>query len=311
MYDKRIKIPVILSVCLLLVCLLRLTQMQLLKNSFYRDRISELKRQRSQSRQLKTIRGRILDRDGRILAVDQPQFQLCIDYRLSCFMDERIGRAKLLRASKKDNPKIAVSKTSKELENKLEDLLQIVDKSSHFGLERPEIEDKIKKMNNRIWDLRTFQAWRQNRQKSNLLKKYKDNLFGVRASDFITDLEKHIPDPNQRLVLVSQTDIAEMHKSWPLLELKTDDDIFAAQLEFMDVDGIRILPKARRFYPYGPAAAQQQAGSAQQHSRQTGSSSQMTNSQAIWTTKSVDGKTALSTSVKPSFAADAANWFTT
>jgi penicillin-binding protein 2 len=55
---------------------------------------------------------------------------------------------------------------------------------------------------------------------------------------------------------VSKVDITEMHKPWPLLDLKTDDDIFAAQLEFLKVDDIQILPKARRTYPYGTVAAQ-------------------------------------------------------
>ncbi|GAF79499.1 unnamed protein product, partial [marine sediment metagenome] len=44
MYDKRIKIFVILSTVLLLVCLLRLTQMQLLPTSTLQSDIEELKR---------------------------------------------------------------------------------------------------------------------------------------------------------------------------------------------------------------------------------------------------------------------------
>ena len=94
MYDKRIKIFIILSACLLLLCLLRLTQMQLLPDSSLQYDIAKLKRQRSLSRQLGTVRGRILNREGKVLAGDEPQFQLHINYRLSCFMDERLGLAK-------------------------------------------------------------------------------------------------------------------------------------------------------------------------------------------------------------------------
>ncbi|KKK68085.1 hypothetical protein LCGC14_2947610, partial [marine sediment metagenome] len=54
----------------------------------------------------------------------------------------------------------------------------------------------------------------------------------------------------------AKVDIGEMHKSYPLLELKTDDDIFTAQLEFLDIDGVQILPKAHRFYPFRSVAAQ-------------------------------------------------------
>jgi len=47
-----------------------------------------------------------------------------------------------------------------------------------------------------------------------------------------------------------------MTKPTPLLDLETDDDVFTAQVEFMKVEGIRILPKGHRFYPYGSVAAQ-------------------------------------------------------
>ncbi len=256
MYDKRIKIFVILSTALLLLCLLRLIQMQLLPDSSLQDEIEELKRQRGRSRRLKTIRGGILDRKGRVLALDEPQFHLHINYRLSSFFDERVQQAKLLRAAQRNNPDEARNKVTKEILTKLEDLQQIIDKCVHFGLEREDVQNRINRINNRIWNLRIFQAWRQKCSKSALFEKYKDNLFNVKPSDFIADFEKHCHNPNDRLMLIDQTNIAEMHKYWPLLELKTDDDIFTAQLEFMDVDGVEILPKGHRFYPYGPAAAQ-------------------------------------------------------
>ncbi|MCJ7730534.1 MAG: hypothetical protein MUO27_11760, partial [Sedimentisphaerales bacterium] len=41
-----------------------------------------------------------------------------------------------------------------------------------------------------------------------------------------------------------------------LLELKTDDDIFTSQFEFMHTDGVQILPEAKRVYSYGSVAAQ-------------------------------------------------------
>ncbi|MHC4154376.1 MAG: hypothetical protein ACYST6_05575, partial [Planctomycetota bacterium] len=66
MYGKRIKIFVILLSAMLLVCLLRLAQMQLLSGSFYRERINALKLEQGRYRQLKTLRGRILDRNGRV-----------------------------------------------------------------------------------------------------------------------------------------------------------------------------------------------------------------------------------------------------
>ncbi len=246
MYEKRIKIFIILSATLLLLCLLRLIQMQLLPDSSVQIDIAELKK--GISRQLKTVRGKILDRNGRVIAADVPQFQLCINYELSCFLDERVRSAMLLKEAGKNgsNPSLSdatlrrssLHSTSlyNELQTKLEDLQRLIDKCTYFGLERKDIEAKISEINNQVWNLRRHLAWKRN---------FPD-----------MDFDKAVPDANERLILIDKIDIAEMHKSFPLLELKTDNDIFTAQLEFMDTVGIEILPGTRRFYPYGSVAAQ-------------------------------------------------------
>ena len=91
---------------------------------------------------------------------------------------------------------------------------------------------------------------------SGSFKKYRGNLLNVKCSDFVADFKRLHPDPNDRLALINKVDIAEMHKNRQLLELKTDDDIFVAQVEFMDIDDIQIEPVSKRFYPYGTVAAQ-------------------------------------------------------
>jgi penicillin-binding protein 2 len=256
MYNKRIKIFVILVALLLLAFLLRLAQMQLLDDSFYRERIANLKLQKGLSRQLKTIRGKILDRQGKILAVDELQFQLHISYQLSSFMDARVRRAKLLKAAREKDSDKAVSEMEKELKTGIEDLQRIVNKCAQFkGVEPSEIENEINKINGFIWNRRVFQAWRRNFPNSEVFRKY-DNIISIPAPEAVADFEKKQPSPLKRLELVNEIDIAEMHESMPLLELKTDDDIFTAQLEFMDVNGVRILPKGHRLYPYGSVAAQ-------------------------------------------------------
>ncbi len=256
MYDKRIKIFVIISALLLLVCLLRLIQMQLLPTSSVQSDIEELKRQRGQSQELKTLRGTIFDRTGKkILATDEPQFQLCINYKLTCFMDDRIWEGRLASAAEKEDTD-AVAKVQKEWDLGLTDLNQIINKCAQFkGVEPTEIKNEIQKINDYIWNQRTFQAWARKFPNSKVRQNY-DSIISIPISEVIADFEKKEPDRQKRFRLVSKVDIAEMHKPWPLLDLKTDDDIFAAQLEFLKVDDIQILPKARRTYPYGTAAAQ-------------------------------------------------------
>ncbi|NQT00541.1 MAG: hypothetical protein HQ580_00815 [Planctomycetes bacterium] len=255
MYDKRIKIFVIISAILLLLCLLRLIQMQLLPTSSVQSDVEQLKLQKGQSRQLKTVRGEILDRKGNVLATDEPHFQICIDYKFSGFMDDRVGQGKLLSAADKEDSD-AVDKVQKELELGLEDLNQVINKCAQFrGVNSSDIRAEIKRINDRIWNKRAFQAWRPNFPNSELVNKY-DSIISVPHSEAMADFEAKEPDLTKRIRLINEINIAEMHDPEMLLELETDDDIFAAQLEFLKVDGIQIMPKARRLYPYGTVAAQ-------------------------------------------------------
>jgi len=256
MYDKRIKIFIILIALFLLACLLRLAQMQLLSDSSLQDEIARLKRQRGLSHQLKTVRGKILDRKGRILAADEPRFQLHIDYRLSRYMDERIRRAKLLSTARQEDAELAQSNVQEEIEAKLEDLERVIDKCVYFGPRRIDIENRIKTINDKIWNLRTFLAWARNGPNPKVLERYDNKITSIPGPVAIADFQKKYPDEDRRLLLISGVSIADVDKSWPLLELRTDDDIFTAQLEFLDIDGVRILPKAQRFYPFGSVAAQ-------------------------------------------------------
>ena len=234
MYDKRIKVFVVVSGLLLLVCVLRLIQMQLLRDPSLQDAIAAL--QQGPSWQLKTVRGKILDRKAKVLAADEPRFQLSIEYKLSCFLDERVARARLLRAARQNNAEAVLPKVQKELQTGLENLQQIIEKCAHLGFTETDTKSRIRQINDRIWYLREYLAWKRD---------YPD-----------MDFEQGAADPNDRLLATARVDIAEMYRSWPLFELKSDDDVFAAQVEFMDTDAVHIQPGGHRVYPYGSVAAQ-------------------------------------------------------
>lgn len=260
MYNKRIKIFIIISALLILPCLLRLIQIQVLSHSFYMEQIAELKLQQGVSRQLKTIRGKILDRKGRVLASNEPQFQLHINYKLTSLLDERVRRAKLLRLAKRSmltGSKLSLSEERNKLYAKLKDLEKIIDKCTYFGLERADIEQRIARINDKIWNLRTFLAWRRNRPDPKIIAKYNGRISDVPLSVAIQDFKKEFPDEDQRFLLIEEIqNIPKMNRPWRLLELKTDADVFDAQLEFMDIEGIEILPESLRIYPYASVAAQ-------------------------------------------------------
>jgi penicillin-binding protein 2 len=256
MYHKQIKIFVILTVLLLAAYLLRLVQMQLLSNSFYRDKIAQLELQKGRTQQFKTMRGQILDRKGKVLAVDEPRFQLCIKYELTCFMDERIRRSILLKAAGKNDGGVSAQQVQEKIDESLPKLNTIINISARLGEVKPaEIKARIQKINDFIWKRRTFQAWRENFPNSEVFKSYKD-ITTIPGDVATADFEQKQPSQTERLGLINKTDIIEMHKPLLLLELKTDDDIFTAQQEFSDFDGIEITAKPQRIYPFGPAAAQ-------------------------------------------------------
>jgi penicillin-binding protein 2 len=258
MYNKRVKIFVIFSSLLLAVYMLRLAQMQLLTASSVQHEIAELKRQRGQTRQLKTIRGKILDRHGRELAIDEARFWIHINYKLSSFLDERVRKAMLAEAAAGRDADVAVAKVDEKIREKLEDLQLIIEKCAQFKAVDPNvIWDEIERINDYVWDQRMFQAWRKAFPDSEvIIEDYNDIVSNVPFSRALADFKAKQPDPNIRDELAGKIDILEMHENWPLLELKTDDDVFAAQLEFMDTEDLYILPKGHRFYPYGSVAAQ-------------------------------------------------------
>lgn len=255
MYDRRVKIFIALSLTVLLIGLLRLVQMQLLADSSLQDEIAALKRQRGRSRQLNTLRGQILDRKGRVLATDSPQFQVAVDYRLTRFWDDRVVEAMELLARDRTDPS-ALYDVQDEIEAKRADLQRIIHDCNAFGGSSEYVESQIRNLNDDRWNLRTFIAWRRNEPDPNIIARY-PNINSIPLSEAQADFERRYPDRADRLRRIARVDdLAGMYDRQPLLELKTEDDIFTAQIEFMDIDDVSIIPKGQRQYPYGSAAAQ-------------------------------------------------------
>jgi len=257
MYDKRVKIFIAISLALLAICVLRLAQMQLLADSKLQDEIRELKRQSGRSRQLKTVRGKILDRDGNVVAVDAPRFQICINYGLSSFLDDRVVEAKKQAAAEKDANPSQVDFYD-ELETKRSQITEIVIPGcAKFGMSEPEVLDRIKAINEGIWSLRAFLAWRRSSLDPNsLASKYNNHIISIPFSEAMRDFSRQFGEAERLNRVVRVSGLPEMSQPLPLVDLKTDDDVFAAQVEFMDINDVQILPAGQRRYPYGSVASQ-------------------------------------------------------
>lgn len=256
MYDKRVKIFIGFSLLLLLICLARLVQMQLLSGSSVQDEILKLKTQGEKSRQFKTIRGKIYDRHGRLLATDEAEFHLCISYTTCSIFDDRVRRGLLLKAAKEPTQKGNVSpqdKAREETEARLEQLDQIIAKCELFGVSRDTLEDRMRVENNRIWNKRSFIAWWRQFPNPRLRSEY-GSINGIPASVAMADFAVKEPDEDNRIELAMKVDIPDMRKDFLLFRLESDDAVFDAQLAFLEIEGVEILARGRRIYPYRTVA---------------------------------------------------------
>jgi len=249
-------ILVIAGTILLGICVLRLIDMQLLSTSFYREQVAQLRIQSGSFQQVRTMRGKILDRKGQILAEDEPKFWLAVNYDLSRYLDERVLQALSLRAKSKE-PDANTSGLQQEFADRQEDIELLIDKCLQFGMPRQDVVTRLQKINDKIWNLRTFFAWARNGPSSDILKKYSRNLNNVPLTEAMADFEKKFPDPCDRLLLINKVDdIAELKKAQPVVELKSEDAVFAARVEFLKVPGVDVIAKGQRVYPFGQTASQ-------------------------------------------------------
>ncbi len=220
MYSKRLKI--FIGVCAVFagLCMTRLAYMQLSSSSSWQRQIEEFRT--GIPKQLPTLRGRILDRNGEVLACDEAKFTLSIDYSIVQMIDERFW----------------LNHLKSDYSDELEKLDEIIYRCARFeGISVNELTARFaKEITNPIWNVRLHLAWKR--------KCPNDNFAEV------------VPDVNERLLLTAKVDIAEMHQSYRIINLNSDDEVLAAQLEFIDTEGVRIEPKSMRRYPYETIASQ-------------------------------------------------------
>ncbi|MCK5172829.1 MAG: hypothetical protein KAR47_05525, partial [Planctomycetes bacterium] len=124
------------------------------------------------------------------------------------------------------------------------------------GVDDQEIFGRIREINDRVWLTRQVVAWRRRFPESPLIAAYKAKGRSVPASKALEQFARLVPSEYKRLDLTMLVDLADMHENYPLIELKGSEQLLAAQMEFVDIEEITILPEARRFYPYGTSACQ-------------------------------------------------------
>lgn len=252
MYEQRVKVFIGVCLAALLICVFRLAQMQWLAEAQVRAEIARLKERQGESRQLKTLRGKIFDRWGKVIAIDKPRFRVYVSYGLTCYRDERVLLAKNRDAAMQRDP----GKAQAEVQEKKRVLEGVLRECTRFGATAEQIEAAITSWNNLLWNKRTHVAWARSKYDPKLVADYGSRV-SVPMAKAIADLERQFPDPNDlRREILEVADIPEMQKKLALVELRTQDDVFAAQVEFREIVDVNVLPTGHRYYPYGAAAAQ-------------------------------------------------------
>ena len=240
MYSKRLKIFIMLCLFMTSIVLLRLLIMQTGQS---RQQAIELtnKMRNKPAVVLPTLRGKISDRNGKILAVDTPRFYLYMNYNLTRLLDERWQFAQLMSKTRGDTTEEqAREKLCEEYADDLKTLFRAIQWCSKLpGNSEKSVREEISKINDTVWNMRSYVAWR---------KYYPARNF--------SEFEKTIPEKKEQVKMAFRERIIEMTQNYPIVELKNEDEKFSAEFFFAESKNVSVASEPVRQYPYGDVASQ-------------------------------------------------------
>lgn len=240
MYEKRLRAIIIIFAVFLAIAMLRLGALNIHESAAAREKIASTGIKAPQV--LPTLRGTITDRNGEFLAVDSPVFELGVRYKLARLRDERFWHANaLIRANSKSvSLEEAQNYWAGRLAPDVEMLEEIMQYASQYsGLTERELDENIAGVNDNMWRLRRYFAWKRN----------------FPGSESIADFDKLGED--ERLMMEAEVnDLWEMKSQWFTICELGEDNIYAAQSSLSQNPEALISTRAARKYPFGNAAAQ-------------------------------------------------------
>ena len=238
MYHYRLKILIMLCVGGGIIAVGRLMTLQTFQAKKARQELADMRI--LSLKQRPTVRGKILDRYGNPLALDEPAFFLHISYQLTRYMDPRWREAKIQRDLTKDKTR---AETERELyEEKWKEDIEALEQSIDLAwqladVSKEEIEGNIKRINDQIWEM-SRHVWWNRRNSEKTWKEYCAECELISIQDIVT------------------VNLKDMYKTYPLVELKTERDLQRAQIELLHLTHLQIKSEAKREYPYKSAACQ-------------------------------------------------------
>lgn len=238
MYHYRLKILIMLCVGGAIIAVGRLMTLQTFQAKKARQELADMRIMALKQRP--TVRGKILDRYGNPLAIDRPAFFLHINYQLTRYRDPRWREARILRALTEEKTRAEVERELYEEKWKqpIEDLEESIDLAWQLAdVSREEIEENIKQINDQLWEQSRYIWWKR-RNKDKTWQQYRTRTEPISIQD------------------IAAVDIAEMYQTYPLVELKTPQDLQRAQVELLHLKRLQIKSEAKREYPFDSAACQ-------------------------------------------------------
>ncbi|MBA4397357.1 MAG: hypothetical protein C0394_08245, partial [Syntrophus sp. (in: bacteria)] len=237
MYHHRLKIFIFISILTMSLCLVRLWYLQTAQVEQSRQQLARLRI--LPSKQLPTLRGKIIDRNENIVARDEPFFYLQLNYQLTRLLDPRFWQAEIQR-------KTASGQSPQDAEDELVETYAeetaTVKKALDFcvytaGVSRSEIEQTLTAVNDRVWDMGRYLSWRS-KNPSSPFRQYQEQKDSISPQDVLAANPK------------------EMHLNYSVLELYDRPTLMAAQIELAGIQGVGIRSEPRRVYPFNDVAPQ-------------------------------------------------------
>ncbi|MCE5185739.1 MAG: hypothetical protein LLF76_06405 [Planctomycetaceae bacterium] len=234
MYHLRLKILVVLCLGGLAVAVGRLLILETRYVQEAREKVAQL--QLVDPQQRPTIRGKILDRSGKTLALDRPAFFLHISYELTRYMDERWRQGRIQRAINPERDRQqAEAYLAGQWQEPIAELNKAMDLANRLAdVSNEDILEEIRQINDRVWESAQYIYWRRRNPKGSR-QQFREAMATLTPEKVVT------------------VDLAEMHQKYPLIELKNNQDLLRAQLEIANIKELAIQPQAKRDYPYASA----------------------------------------------------------
>jgi len=256
MFERRLKVVLVILSAVVVVLLCRAAQLQVLQREYWRQQAADALKK---VRYTETIRGAILDRKGNVLAEDRPCVDVCVDYRAIVHpaddkwvkdvaggrLRARMGEA-WERASKKQREHLrdveadAVRKDIDDMWAKLADV---------SGDSREEIEQTRQSILQRV-EMRKKYVWYHNYQQA--MKNDGDASSAETESKWekwLSGESSDAPEIDKFAVTVADEEIP--HVVVHAISLEVQNELGRHQEKY---PGLVLRPGTHRYYPFDDVA---------------------------------------------------------